>query len=36
MIGNRGEIFELLGRNDEAHQHFAEANEFLSLTYNHH
>ena len=29
LIGNRGTVLELLGRNDEARQHFDEANEFL-------
>jgi tetratricopeptide (TPR) repeat protein len=31
LIGNRGRVLELLGRREEADQHFAEANEFLSL-----
>ena len=29
LIGNRGTVLELLGRQDEARQHFDEATEFL-------
>jgi tetratricopeptide (TPR) repeat protein len=32
LIGSRGTDLEKLGRQDEAHQHFAEANEFLPVT----
>jgi hypothetical protein len=28
LIGNRGTILEVLGRHDQAHQHFQEATEF--------
>lgn len=28
LIGNRGTVLDLLGRSDEAHQHFDEASEF--------
>ncbi len=31
LIGNRGTVLELLGRHDEARQHFDEATEFLPL-----
>lgn len=29
LIGNRGTVLKLLGRHEEAHQHFEEASEFL-------
>jgi tetratricopeptide (TPR) repeat protein len=29
LIGNRGTVFEMLGRHDEAQQHFQEASEFM-------
>lgn len=31
LIGNRGTVLELLGRDDEARQHFEEASEFLPV-----
>lgn len=32
MIGNRGTVLELIGRHDEAHQHFDEASEFAPVS----